>query len=78
MCRRLGYNNTSDTDRAAVRKIQQMIADKMELPDAVIGRQFQWIDPVDFVVDETNTTDTRHVDKDSRPDDTQIAFLDAQ
>ena len=54
-----------------------MIADKMELPDAVIGRQFQRIDPVDFVVVETNTTDTRPVVKDSRPDDTPIAFLDA-
>lgn len=67
-----------DLDVATVRQIQQMIANKMELPDAVIGRQFERIDAVDFVVDQTDTTNVAHISKDIRPDGAQIAFLNTQ
>lgn len=70
--------NTSNADGPAVGQIQDVIADKVELADAVIGRQFKRLDGVDFIVGQTQPPDIAHVGEDARPDHTQIAFLNAQ
>lgn len=70
--------NTLDVDSAAVRQIQDVIADKMELADAVIGRQFKRFDGVDFIVGQTQTADIAHIRKNARSDHAQIAFLNTQ
>lgn len=70
--------NTSNADGPAVGQIQDVIADKMELADAVIGRQFKRFDGVDFIVGQTQTADIAHIRKNARSDHAQIAFLNTQ
>lgn len=72
------FINTSDADSAVVRQIQDVIADKMELADAVIWCQFERFDSVDFIVGQTQPPDIAHIRKNARSDHTQIAFLDTQ
>lgn len=60
------------------RKVQQMIADKMELSDTIGWDKLQGFDHVDLVVGQAQTTDTAHIGEHTGTDRTQIALLYTQ
>jgi len=67
-----------NTEGASGWQIEEMIADKVQLFQSVVGRYLQRIDSVDLIVDHTQPADVAHIREHSRTNRSQIALVNAQ
>ena len=69
---------TTELEGVAGRNVEQVIADELQGLDAVVCRDSELVDGVDFVVEQRQFGDARHVDEGVATDRAQVRFLDAE